>query len=108
LSTFSSKQPIHVGKYLTAGNSLLVGKMLMMAEVLRSDDRGRITIPRWARDKLGYKYGEPLELRVEDRCLILSPPTDEAGKKLDVLLGEVKFDRSARRRAERWLKDQST
>ena len=80
----------------------------MMAEVLRSDDRGRITIPRWARDKLGYKYGEPLELRVEDRCLILSPPTDEAGEKLDALIGEVEFNRSARRRAEKWLKDQST
>ncbi len=91
------------------GNSYIVGRTLFtMVEVLRSDNRGRITIPKWARDKLEYRYGQPLELRVEDSKLILTPPTDDEGKRLDVILGNVKFDRSSRRRAEKWLRDQST
>lgn len=84
-----------------------MGRLVTMIEVLRSDDRGRITIPKWAREKLEYKYGDPLELRVEDSKLILSPPTNEEEERLDVVLRDVKFDRSARRRAEKWLKGSS-
>lgn len=80
----------------------------MTVEVLRSDDRGRITIPEWAREKLGYKPGQALELRVEDAKIILSPPSNEEEKRLDEILGKVKFDRVARRRAEQWLKQKST
>ncbi len=76
--------------------------------MLRSDRRGRITIPRWARDKLGYKYGDPLELRVEGSKLILSSPTNQEETRLDAVLKDVKFDRSARRRAGEWLKRSST
>jgi len=41
----------------------------MMVEVLRSD-RDRIAIPEWAREKLGYKPGQALELRVEDAKIL--------------------------------------
>ena len=79
-----------------------------LIEILRSDDRGRITIPRWARRSLGYDYGDPLELRVEGSKMILTTPSNEEERRLDVVLKDVKFDRSARRRGERWLKGSST
>jgi len=77
-----------------------------MSDVVRSDDRGRVTIPKWAREKLSYKSGEPLELRVENTKIILSPSSDQE-ERLDSLVKHVRFDRSARRRAEERLKDRN-
>lgn len=78
-----------------------------MTVAARLDDRGRITVPASVREKLGFNRGDLLEIRVEDSKLILSPFKNEEGKKLEELIGDLKFDRSSRREAESWLGDQN-
>lgn len=79
-----------------------------MPDVLKSDERGRVTIPARIREKTGCEPGQPFELHVEGNKIVLSPLPKNPEKKLDELLGGIKFDRKARKRAEEWLKEESS
>lgn len=79
-----------------------------MPDVLRSDARGRVTIPKKIRERIGYDPGQPLQVRLKDGKIVLSPIAKDPEKRLDEVLGEITFDRKARRKAEKWLKEESS
>lgn len=56
------------------------------------DERGRIVIPKEAREKLNLKSNQRLLVRVREGKIILKPPAD-AGKFIAELKGCVKSSR---------------
>lgn len=79
-----------------------------MSDVSRSDSRGRVTIPAEIREETGYEPGQPFQIYVDGGKIVLSPLPKNPEKKLDELLGGIEFDRKARKRAEEWLKKESS
>lgn len=79
----------------------------MVRQVVKADDRGRITIPVKIREEVGLKAGGEVEVRCEEDRVIVVPVTERRTEKLSEILGEVHFDREARRRGERWLLERS-
>lgn len=79
----------------------------VVTQVVKADDRGRVTIPCEIREEVGLKAGAEVEVRAEGDRVILSPVTERRAEKLSAMLGDVRFDRKARRRAERWLLERS-
>ena len=43
-------------------------------EEVKVDDKGRVLIPKEARNKLGLKAGGKARLKVEDKRIIIMPP----------------------------------
>lgn len=80
----------------------LGGSVSKMGKVSKSDERGRITIPREVREKVGLEREQRLRIIVQGEELILVPMESEPEESLEEFVGEVKFDREARRRAEKW------
>ncbi|MEA2089708.1 MAG: AbrB/MazE/SpoVT family DNA-binding domain-containing protein [Thermoproteota archaeon] len=74
-----------------------------MTRVVKADDRRRITIPSKIREEVGLRAGAEVEVRAENNMVILLPVTEKRGEKLSEILGDVHFDRKARRRGEKWL-----
>ncbi|MFW6111202.1 MAG: AbrB/MazE/SpoVT family DNA-binding domain-containing protein [Thermoproteota archaeon] len=95
------------GKIFICG--LKLGRVVwaVATQVVKSDDRGRITIPSKIRKDVGLDAGAEVEVKVEGDRVILSPLTGKRGEKLSEILGGVYFNRKARRKGERWLLERS-
>ncbi len=64
------------------------------------DERGRITIPREIRERLGLKPGEKLLIRVEGDVIVITRASNPF-KVIEDILGDLSFDRSLRYIAEK-------
>ena len=71
----------------------------MFSEV-RLDERGRITIPREIRNRLGLKPGERLLIKVQDNNIIITRAEDPF-KIIEKVLKDLTFKRSLRFEAEK-------
>jgi len=65
----------------------------------RLDSKGRLVIPKWAREAVGLREGDEVVIRVRGRELVITRACDPFAK-LGELLGDLTFDRSLRRVAE--------
>jgi len=67
------------------------------------DPRFRVTIPKAVRTKLNVTEGQRLYVVSFGDSLIMRPVPERPAVKLDEILGDLRFDREARKKAERWL-----
>jgi len=74
-----------------------------MSSIIQIDERFRITLPRKLRRIFPVSAGEKLYIVASGDMLILRKVPQDPSSKLDEILGDFKFDRDARRRAEEWL-----
>lgn len=75
--------------------------------IVEVDSRFRVTIPRDIRKKIEVREGQTFYLLPYERGLLMKPVPKGTSSKLDELIGDFKFDRKARRRAEKWLLEQA-
>jgi len=80
-------------------NPLIIYCGKMSLEV-RLDERGRVTIPREIRDKLGLKPGERLLVKVQGNSIVLTRAEDPF-KIIESILKDLTFERSLRFEAEK-------
>ncbi len=71
----------------------------VLNEVVRLDERGRVTIPREVRDRLGLRPGERLSVRVMGNSIVLAKAEDPF-KVIKKVLKSITFHRGLRREAE--------
>ncbi len=74
--------------------------------LVQVDHRFRVTIPRKIRKKIAVTEGQAFYLLPYEGGLLMKPVPKEAARKLDEVIGNFKFDRVARRKAEKWLLEQ--
>jgi len=70
----------------------------MMGETVVVDSRGRVTLPREVRSALGVRPGDRLRVSTRGDRIVLEKVEDPF-ETLERLLGGLRFDREARRRA---------
>jgi AbrB family looped-hinge helix DNA binding protein len=75
--------------------------------VVEIDDRHRITIPKGVRETLNLSEKQKLYMVVAGDTLIIKKMPPNPSESLDEILGDIRFDREARRRAEEWLLSQT-
>ena len=63
------------------------------------DKRGRVTIPREIRERLGLKPGDRLLIKIQDDALIMVR-LDDPFKVIEMILKNLTFDRRVRQEAE--------
>jgi AbrB family looped-hinge helix DNA binding protein len=68
--------------------------------IVKVDSRYRITIPKEIRDTLGIRKGQKLYALATQKEIILILLPDDPLKRLTELVGDVRFNREARRKAE--------
>ena len=73
-----------------------------MSIVAQVDGRFRITLPKELRKLFPVSVGEKLYIIASGDTLIIRKLPQDLAKQLSKLLGNFKFDREARRRAEEW------
>ncbi len=72
-------------------------------EVAEVDERYRITIPKEVRATFKMVKGQRFfVIRYGDDLLLKPIPADPA-ERLDRIIGDFRFDRESRRKAEEWL-----
>lgn len=71
--------------------------------VIQVDNRHRITLPKEIRKKFRIVQGQKFYVVPFGKELLMKPVPENPARKLDELVGEFKFDRHARRKAEKWL-----
>ena len=71
-----------------------------MSLEVRLDERGRVTIPREIRNKLGLKPGERLLVKVQGNSIVLTRAKDPF-KIIESILKDLTFERSLRFEAEK-------
>jgi len=88
------------GINLFSGNPLkfLVGKMMVII-----DNKGRVVIPKEIREKFGLKPGAKLQVEIRENEIVFKPKFKDPSEILAEILGDFKFSREDRRRAEQWL-----
>jgi len=72
------------------------------------DDRHRITLPKELRDSINLIKGEKLYVIPAGDSLILKKIPITPSESLRKLLGEMDFNREARRKAEKWMLNQTS
>ncbi len=77
----------------------LINKCGTMALEIRLDERGRVTIPREVRERLGLKPGDRLLIKVQDDAIVMVRSKDPF-KIIGMILKNLTFDRRLRREAE--------
>ena len=78
-------------------------RVSFMGVVTQVDERFRITLPRELRKLFPVSAGEKLYIVASGDILIIRKLPQNPAKQLSKLLGDFKFDREARRKAEEWL-----
>jgi AbrB family looped-hinge helix DNA binding protein len=76
--------------------------------IVEVDDRHRITLPKEVRENFNLSKGEKLYIIPAGDSLILKKIPKNPSESLRKLLGETDFDREARRKAEKWLLNQTS
>ena len=71
------------------------------------DSRFRVTIPSEIRKKVEIREGQAFYLVPYEHGLLMKPVPKNASRKLAELIGDFKFDRRTRRKAEQWLLKQA-
>ncbi|BES82767.1 AbrB/MazE/SpoVT family DNA-binding domain-containing protein [Pyrodictium abyssi] len=71
-----------------------------MAVEVKLDEKGRITLPKELRDRLGLKPGDMLVARLHGDRIVLEKSTDPF-KVIGDILGSLSFSRTVREEAER-------
>ena len=71
-----------------------------MSLEVRLDERGRITIPREVRERLGLKPGERLLIKVQGSSIIITR-AENPFKVIEGILKDLTFERSLRYEAEK-------
>ena len=74
-----------------------------MSAVIQVDERFRVTLQRKLREVFPVSVGEKFYVIASGDVLLLRRIPRDPSSKLDELLGDFRFDREARRRAEEWL-----
>ncbi|RLE53098.1 MAG: hypothetical protein DRJ26_03820 [Candidatus Methanomethylicota archaeon] len=67
------------------------------------DDKGRVLIPKEIREKFNLKPGAKLQVEIRENEIVFKPEFKDPSEILAELLGDFKFSREDRRRAEQWL-----
>ena len=67
------------------------------------DPRFRVTIPREAREGLKVKEGQKLYVVSYGGAFVMKPLPADPAERLDALIGDFRFDKKARKKAEGWL-----
>ncbi len=84
--------------FLYVGHIILeCGNMLFKT---RLDERGRITIPREIREKLGLKPGDHVLVKIQGNSIVITRAEDPF-KVIENILGDLAFERSLRYEAEK-------
>ena len=71
--------------------------------IIEVDERFRVTLPKAVRKGFKLAKGERLYVISAGDTVIMKRVPKDPSSKLDKLIGHIKFDRNARRKAERWL-----
>jgi len=71
--------------------------------VVEIDDRHRITIPKYFREALNMTDKQKLYIVATGDTLIMKKIPPNPSESLNEALGDTKFDRDTRRKAEEWL-----
>lgn len=71
------------------------------------DSRFRVTIPSEIRKKIEISEGQTFYVVPYEHGLMMKPVPKGASRKLGELIGNFKFGRKARRKAEDWLRGQA-
>lgn len=74
--------------------------------IIEVDNRYRITLLKEIRDALGIKKGQKLDALVTQNEIILTPLPDDPLKRLTELVGDVRFNREVRKKAEKYIRSQ--
>ncbi len=75
--------------------------------LVQLDKKHRVTLPKKLRKKFRIIEGQKFYLVPYGDDFLLKPVPKDPEKKLDDMIGKIKFDREARRRAESWIVEQS-
>ena len=80
-----------------------MGRVMAVVEV---DERHRLTLPKEVRETFKLSERQKLYIIAIGDALIIKRVPQNPSEALRGLLGDLTFDREARRRAERWLLNQ--
>lgn len=72
----------------------------MMRARARLDSRGRLVIPKQLREAVGLREGDEVVISIRGNSLVITKARDPFAR-LGELLGDLTFDRSLRRVAEK-------
>ncbi len=75
--------------------------------VVEMDERHRVTIPKHIRRTYGMVKHQRFYLVQYGHDLIMKAIPKNADERLDEIIGDFTFNREARRKAEKWLLDQT-
>ncbi len=71
--------------------------------IVEVDERFRVTLPKEVRKDFKLAKGERLYVISAGDSVIMKRVPKDPSSKLDKLIGRIKFNRDARRKAEGWL-----
>lgn len=71
--------------------------------IVEIDERFRLTLPKEVRESFKVTKGQKLYVIPAGDTLIIKRIPQDVPRKLEKLIGEFKFDRSSRRKAEEWF-----
>lgn len=74
-----------------------------MSDFVRIGKKFTIVIPKRIREKLGLSEGQLSEIRVDKDRLIITPKHKDPFKRLEEIIGDIKYEKSTEKRAEKWL-----
>ena len=75
-------------------------------ELVEVDERYRVTIPKEVRKSFKIVKGQRFYLVPNGNDLLMKPFPADAASRLDEVVGDFKFGREARRKADKWLLQQ--
>jgi AbrB family looped-hinge helix DNA binding protein len=71
--------------------------------IVEIDERFRLALPKEVRESFKVTKGQKLYVIPVGDTLIIKRIPEDVPEKLEKIIGELKFDRSARRKAEEWF-----
>jgi bifunctional DNA-binding transcriptional regulator/antitoxin component of YhaV-PrlF toxin-antitoxin module len=71
--------------------------------LVQVDDRHRLTLPKEVRGRFKVAKGQKFYIVSMGDDLVMKPVPKDPSEKLSSLIGDFRFDRKARKEAEKWL-----
>ena len=75
--------------------------------MVQVDERFRVTLPRGLRKRFQLSAGEKLYIISSGDILLVRKIPSDPSSRLEELIGGIRFDREARRGAEKWLQKEA-